>query len=65
MERLGTMSRRITSLKIEKVEEQGIGPSCPSLALPQGKGTVYDLQGRRQESQKHGIVIVNGKKVKK
>ena len=65
MERLGTMSRRITSLKIEKVEEQGLSPSCPSLALPQGKGTVYDLQGRRQESQKHGIVIVNGKKVKR
>ena len=56
------MSRRITSLKIEKVEEQGISPS---LTLPQGKGTVYDLQGRRQESLKHGIVIVNGKKVKR
>ena len=65
LERLGTMSRRITSLKIEKVEEQGISPNCPSLALPQEQGAVYDLQGRRQESQKHGIVIVNGKKVKK
>ena len=42
-----------------------VSPSCPSLALPEGKGTVYDLQGRRQESQKHGIVIVNGKKVKR
>ena len=33
----------------------GIGPS---LTLPQGKGTVYDLQGRRLQGLKPGVSIV-------
>ena len=67
MERMGAWGNRISSLKIEKTEDQGIGLS-PTLS--QGKGVVYDLQGRRvnvndNDNLKKGIYILNGRKVVK
>lgn len=65
MERMGAWGHRISSLKIEKIEDQGIGLS-PTLS--QGKGVVYDLQGRKvneNDNLKKGIYILNGRKVVK
>ena len=63
LERMGAMANRISSLKIEKVEEQGI----ESIPLTSNKESekVYDLQGREQKGMQHGIVVMKGKKVKK
>ena len=55
--------QRLSEIPIN-MDTQGIGPSLgPSLTLPEGKGTVYDLQGRRINSpMKKGIYILNNKK---
>ena len=54
-DRMGGWRGRIASLKIEKVEEQGINPTP---ALPKGEGVMYDLQGRPLQGQQHGVSIV-------
>ena len=41
-----------------EADGQGISPNCPSLTLPQGKGTLYDMQGRRQQNMQRGLNIV-------
>ena len=53
-------SQQITIRLVRSTQGISLSP-----ALSQGKGVVYDLQGREQKGMKHGIVIVNGKKVKR
>ena len=65
MERMGAMSTRISSLKIEKVEEQGIYDFDKSVNSKSVNSKCFDLSGRKIDNRKsqHAIVIMNGKKV--
>ena len=65
MERMGAMSTRISSLKIEKVEEQGIYDFDKSVNSKSVNSKCFDLSGRKIDNRKsqHAIVILNGKKV--
>ena len=61
LERLGTWSRRISSLEIEMAETDGIG----STVKESDASRVYDLQGRQLDNSKlaKGIYIKGGRKI--
>ena len=64
-------SRVSGSVNVHVIEDPEVGINSPHLTSPEEEGQVYDLSGRRINSQlstlnsqlKKGVYIVNGKKV--